>query len=44
MIATMFHDLDVAKSRGGYTLVDRHSGTPPARLTPIPRSNRFELL
>jgi hypothetical protein len=43
MIATMFLDLDVAKSRGGYTLVDPHSGTPLARLKPIPQSDRFEL-
>ena len=43
LIATMFHDLDVAKSRGGYTLVDPHSGTPLARLKPIPQSDRFEL-
>ena len=44
MIATMFHDLTVAKSRGGYTLIDPHSGTPLARLKPIPQSDRFELL
>jgi hypothetical protein len=44
LIATMFHDLDVAKSRGGYTLVDPHSDTPLARLKPIPQSDRFELL
>jgi hypothetical protein len=43
LIATMFHDLDVAKSHGGYTLVDPHSGTPRARLKPIPQSDRFEL-
>ena len=43
LIATMFHDLDVAKSRGGYTLADPHSGTPRARLKPIPQSDRFEL-
>ncbi len=43
LIATMFHDLDVAKSPGGYTLVDLHSGTPLARLKPIPQSDRFEL-
>jgi hypothetical protein len=43
MIAAMFHDLAVAKSRGGYTLVDPHSGTPLARLRPIPQSDRFEL-
>jgi hypothetical protein len=42
-IAAMFHDLAVAKSRGGYTLVDPHSGTPLARLKPIPQSDRFEL-
>ena len=35
-IATMFHDFDVAKSRGGYTVIDPHSGTPLARLKPIP--------
>ena len=38
-----FHDLTVAKSRGGYTLIDPHSGTPLARLKPIPHSDRFEL-
>ena len=43
MITAMFHDLAVAKSRGGYTLVDPHSGTPRARLKPIPQSDRFEL-
>jgi hypothetical protein len=43
MIATMFHDLTVAKSRGGYTLIDPHSGTPLARRKPIPHSDRFEL-
>ena len=43
MIATMFHDLAVAKSRGGYTLMDPHSGTPLARLKAIPQSDRFEL-
>jgi hypothetical protein len=42
-IATVFHDLNVAKSRGGYTLVAPHSGTPLARLKPIPQSDRFEL-
>ena len=43
LIATMFHDLDVTKSRGGYTLADPHSGTPLARLKAIPQSDRFEL-
>ena len=42
-IATMFHDFDVAKSRGGYMLIDPHNGTPLARLKPIPQSDRFEL-
>ena len=42
-IAATFTDLDVAKSRGGYTLVDPRSGTPLARLKPIPQSDRFEL-
>jgi hypothetical protein len=31
------------KSRGGYTLVDPRSGTPLARLKPIPQSDRVEL-
>jgi hypothetical protein len=43
MIAATFPGFDVAKSRGGYTLVDRRSGTPLARLKAIPRSDRFEL-
>ena len=42
-IAAMFTDLEVGKSRGGYTLVDPHSGTPMARLKPIPQSDRFEM-
>jgi hypothetical protein len=44
MVATMFHDLDVTKTRGGYTLVHPLSGTPLARLKPIPQSDRFELV
>jgi hypothetical protein len=43
MIAATFTDLDVVKSRGGYALVDPRSGTPLARLKPIPQSDRFEL-
>jgi hypothetical protein len=43
MIAATFGDLDVVKSRGGYTLVDPRSGAPLARLKPIPQSDRFEL-
>ena len=43
MIAATFAGLDVAKSRRGYTLVDPRGGTPLARLTPFPQSDRFEL-
>jgi hypothetical protein len=43
MIVAMFADLEVVQSRRGYTLVDPHSGTPRARLKPIPQSDRFEL-
>ena len=42
-IAAMFADLDVVKSRGGYTLVDPRNDTPLARLKPFPQSDRFEL-
>ena len=42
-IAAMFRDLDVVKSRGGYTLVDPASSAALARLKPIPQSDRFEL-
>jgi hypothetical protein len=42
-IAATFADLDVVKSRGGYTLVDPRSGTPLAGLKPIAQSDRFEL-
>jgi len=43
MITATFTDLDVVKSRGGYTQVDPRSGTPIARLKPIPQSDRFKL-
>ena len=43
IIAATFADLDVVKSRGGYTLVDPRGGTPLARLKPFPQSDRFEL-
>jgi hypothetical protein len=43
MIAATFAGLDVAKSRGGYTLADPGSGTPLARLKPFPQSDRYEL-
>jgi hypothetical protein len=42
-IAARFGRLDVAKSRGGYTLSDRRSGNPIARLRPFPESDGFEL-
>jgi hypothetical protein len=42
-IAAMFADLDVVKSRGGYTLVEPRNGAPLARLKPLPQSDRFEL-
>jgi hypothetical protein len=43
LIATLFNDLNVVKSRGGYTLAGPHNGTPLARLKAIPQSDRFEL-
>jgi len=43
-IVATFPDLAVAKSRGGYTLIDPGSDTPLARLKPIPQTDRFELL
>lgn len=43
-IVARFNGLDVAKSRGGYTLHDRRTGSPVARLKPIPDTDRFELL
>jgi hypothetical protein len=42
-IAARFPDLHVAKSRGGYTLINPASDTPLARLKPIPQTDRFEL-
>jgi hypothetical protein len=42
-IAATFAGLDVVKSRGGYTLIDQRSGTPLARLKPLPQSDRYEL-
>jgi hypothetical protein len=43
-IAARFDHLDVAKNRGGYTLSDRQSGNPLARLRPFPKSDGFEIL
>jgi len=43
IITATFSEFDVVRSRRGYTLVDPSSGTPLARLKPIPQSDRFEL-
>lgn len=42
-IVARFDGLDVAKTRGGYTLHHRRTGSPVARLKPIPETERFEL-
>ena len=42
-IAAQFARFDVDKSRGGYTLLDRRTSSPVARLRPIPSTDRFEL-
>ena len=42
-IAALFVDLEVVKSRGGYTLVESRRGAPLARLKPFPQSDRIEL-
>ena len=42
-IAARFKKFDIEPSRGGYTLVDRHTANPIARLRPIPDTDRFEL-
>jgi hypothetical protein len=42
-ITATFADLEVVKSRGGYTLLDPRSGTALARRKPLPQSDRFEL-
>lgn len=43
-IAARFDRLDVDKARGGYTLRDRRSGEPVARLRPVAENGHFELL
>jgi len=35
-IAAQFTQFDVAKSRGGYMILDRRTSSPVARLRPIP--------
>jgi hypothetical protein len=42
-ITARFTRFDIEPSRGGYTLRDRHSANPVARLRPIPDTDRFEL-
>jgi hypothetical protein len=42
-IAAQFTQFDVAKSRGGYMILDRRTSSPVARLRPIPGADRFEL-
>jgi hypothetical protein len=43
-IAARFTRFDVTKTRGGYTLNDRRSGNPIARLRIVPKSDDFQLL
>lgn len=42
-IAARFTRRDVEKSAGGYTILDRGTSNPIARLRPIPDTDRFEL-
>jgi hypothetical protein len=42
-IAAQFVKFDVEASRGGYTILDRRTSSPVARLRPIPNTDRFEL-
>ena len=44
LIAAQFTRHAVQKSGSGYTIVDRRTENPVARLRPIPDSDRFELL
>jgi hypothetical protein len=43
LIAAQFARHDVEKSDSGYTIVDRRTSNPVARLRPIPDTDRFEL-
>ena len=43
-VTALFKDLNVVKNRGGYTLYDRPTDQPVARLRPIADTDRFELL
>ena len=42
-IAAQFTKFDIEASRGGYTILDRRTSNPVARLRPIPNTDRFEL-
>jgi len=42
-IVERFTSFDVEPSRGAYTIVDRRTANPIARLRPIPDTDRFEL-
>jgi hypothetical protein len=42
-IAARFDTFEIEPSRGGYTIVDRRTSHPIARLRPIPNTDRFEL-
>ena len=42
-IAARFNTFDIEPSRGGYTMIDRRTSNPIARLRPIPSTDRFEL-
>ena len=42
-IAARFNKFDIELSRGGYTINDRRTSNPIARLRPIPNTDRFEL-
>jgi hypothetical protein len=43
LITAQFTRYDVEKSGNAYTIVDRRTSNPVARLRPIPDTNRFEL-
>ena len=42
-IAARFTRHDVEWSRGAFTIIDRRTANPIARLRPIPNTDRFEL-
>ncbi len=43
-IAARFTHHDVQRSSGGYSIIDRRTSNPVARLRPITGTDRFELL